>query len=379
VTTVGITGASGFIGKNLIVALERRKLHEIRRIDRNAPLAEQLRGTDVLVHLAGVNRVAADAEFVQGNIDYLREVCAALEATETNPCVILASSIHAETATTPYGRSKRAAEEVLADFVQRSSGGAKKRSAIVYRLPNVFGKWGRPHYNSVVATFAHAIARGEPYEVHEPEKRLRLVYVDDVVAEFMRRCDSPPSDGPLSFAEVAPVHEIGLGELARTFESFAANRRTNHVPSFDDPLTRKLFATFTANLDPTNIVYALTERSDARGRLAEIIKSEHAGQIFVSVTRPGAFRGNHFHDTKVEKFLVLQGSAAVDFEDMSTHATFRVTTSGDRWEVIDIPPGASHRIVNLGSDDLIVLFWACEVFDPERPDTYPAQVTIPNA
>jgi UDP-2-acetamido-2,6-beta-L-arabino-hexul-4-ose reductase len=378
VTTVGITGASGFIGTNLGVALERLKSHEIRRIRRDAPLAEQLRGVEILIHLAGVNRVAADAEFVQGNIEYLRELCAALEATETNPCVIFASSIHAESAATPYGRSKRAAEEVLADFVERS-GGAKKRSAIIYRLANVFGKWGRPRYNSVVATFAYAIARGEPYEVHEPEKRLRLVYVDDVVAELLRRCDAPPSDGSLSFGQVEPIHEIGVGELARTFESFAAGRHTNHLPSFDDPLIRKLFATFTANLDPTGIVYPLTERSDARGKLAEVIKSAHAGQIFVSVTRPGAVRGNHFHDTKVEKFLVLQGSAAVEFEDVSSHATFRVTTSGERWEVIDIRPGTAHRIVNVGTDDLIVLFWACEVFDPQRPDTYPAHVTITNA
>jgi UDP-2-acetamido-2,6-beta-L-arabino-hexul-4-ose reductase len=378
VTTVGITGASGFIGRNLGVALERAGSHEIRRVERNAPLAEQLRGIDVLVHLAGVNRVAADAEFVQGNVEFLREVCAALEATETNPCVILASSIHAESAATPYGRSKRDAEEVLADFV-RGSRGAKQRSAVVYRLPNVFGKWGRPRYNSVVATFAYAVARGEPYEVHDPDKILPLVYVDDVVKEFVERCAAPASDGSLSFGTVEPVHRMSVGELARTFEAFAAGRRTNHVPSFEDPLVRKLFATFAANLDPAGIVYPLTERSDARGRLAEIIKSVHAGQIFVSITRPGAFRGNHFHDTKVEKFLVLKGSAAVEFEDVSSHATFRVTTSGERWEVIDIPPGAAHRIVNVGSDDLIVLFWACEVFDPERPDTYPAQVTIPNA
>ena len=377
-TTVGITGASGFIGRNLGVALERAGGHDIRRIQRDAPLAEQLRGVDVLIHLAGVNRVAADDEFVQGNVEFLRELCAAFEATETNPCVVFASSIHAESAATPYGRSKRAAEEVLADFVRRSRG-PKKSSAVVYRLPNVFGKWGRPRYNSVVATFAYAIARGEPYEVHEPDKILPLVYVDDVVRELVQRCNAPVHDGSVSFATVEPVHRISVGEIARTFESFVAGRRTNHLPSFDDPLVGKLFATFAANLDPANIVYPLLERSDARGKLAEIIKSAHAGQIFVSVTRPGAVRGNHFHDTKVEKFLVLKGSAAVEFEDVSTHATFRVTTSGERWEVIDIPPGTAHRIVNVGTDDLIVLFWACEVFDPERPDTYPAQVTIPNA
>lgn len=375
-TTVGVTGASGFIGTNLCIALERAAVHSVRRIERNAaPLAEQVRGIDVLVHLAGVNRVATDDEFVQGNVEFTRALCGALTQARTHPHVLFASSIHAD-GETPYGRSKRATEEVLLDFVRADRGDDGKRSSLViYRLPNVFGKWGRPRYNSVVATFAYAIARGEPYEVHEPNKKLPLVYVDDVVAEFMRQCDAPRPTESATSGSVEPVHEMSVGELAKTFEAFAAGRHTNHVPNFDDPLTRKLFATFASNLNRERLTYPLTQRSDARGTLAEVIKSPNAGQIFVSVTRPGAVRGNHFHDTKIEKFLVLRGTAAIDMEDVRDHSRWRVTTSGERWEVIDIPPGVAHRVTNVGSDELVMLFWSCEVFDPERPDTHSKQVS----
>ena len=371
---VGVTGANGFIGSNLCVALGRARTHEVRPVARGgAPLTEQLRGVDFVVHLAGVNRVAADAEFVEGNVDFTRALCDALDAVESRACVIFASSIHSE-GTTPYGRSKRGAEEVLAEFVKRP-GRAKAPSAIIYRLPNVFGKWGRPRYNSVVATFAYAIARGEPYEIHEPEKKLPLVYVDDVVREFSQRLSAPTEGGSLTFGHVEPIHEITVGELAHRFESFKAGRSTNRLPPFDDAFTRKLYATYASNLDPKGLTYPLTERSDARGTLAEVIKSDNSGQIFVSVTRPGAVRGGHFHDSKIEKFLVLRGTAAIEFEDVRSHDHWRVTTSGERWEVIDIPPGVAHRIVNVGNDDLVMLFWSSEVFDPERPDTHPAHIS----
>lgn len=373
-TVIGITGSRGFIGENLCAALTRAGKHELRRISREgAPLAEQLRGVEVVIHLAGVNRVAEDHEFVAGNVEFTRELCEALAVAAPSAHVLFASSIHAES-DTPYGRSKRGAEDVLRAYVEREQHGARP-SAVIYRLANVFGKWGRPRYNSVVSTFAWAIARGEPYEVHAPERRLRLVYVDDVVAELGRQCEATREAGRVFPGEVGPVHETTLGQIEATLLSFAESRKTNYLPSFADPLTRQLFATFTANLRREDLRYALSERSDARGMLAEFVKSPHGGQIFVSVTHPGAVRGNHFHDTKIEKFLVLRGKAAIEMRDLRTDERWRFDVSGERWEVVDIPPGVTHNISCQGSEDVITLFWAVEPFDPARPDTYPARVS----
>lgn len=373
-TAIGITGSRGFIGENLCAALVRAGKHELRRISREgAPLAEQLRGVEVVVHLAGVNRVAEDHEFVEGNVEFTRRLCDALDAAGTPAQVLFASSIHAESET-PYGRSKRGAEKVLREFVERERRGPAP-SAVIYRLANVFGKWGRPRYNSVVSTFAWAIARGEPYEVHDPKRLLRLVYVDDVVAELLRQCDAPREAGRVVLGEVTPVHEATLGQIEAALLSFAESRKTNYLPSFADPFTRKLFATFTANLRHEDLTYALTERSDARGMLAEFVKSPHGGQIFVSVTRPGAVRGNHFHDTKIEKFLVLRGKAAIEMRDVRTDERWRFEVSGEHWQVIDIPPGVAHNITSLGSEEVVTLFWADEPFDPGRPDTYSARVS----
>lgn len=373
-TAIGITGSRGFIGENLCAALTRAGKHDIRRISREgAPLAEQLRGVDVVIHLAGVNRVAEDHEFVAGNVEFTRELCDALAGAAPSAHVLFASSIHAES-DTPYGRSKRAAEDVLCAYVERESQGARP-SAVIYRLANVFGKWGRPRYNSVVSTFAWAIARGEPYEVHDPKRQLRLVYVDDVVAELIRQCEAEREAGRVLPGEVGPVHETTLGEIEAALLSFAESRKTNYLPSFADPLTRQLFATFTANLRREDLRYPLSERSDARGTLAEFVKSPHGGQIFVSVTRPGAVRGNHFHDTKIEKFLVLRGKAAIEMRDVRNDERWRFDVSGERWEVVDIPPGVTHNIVCVGSEDVVTLFWSDEPFDPARPDTYPARVS----
>jgi UDP-2-acetamido-2,6-beta-L-arabino-hexul-4-ose reductase len=373
VTTVGVTGSRGFIGENLCAALLRAGVHELRRISREgASLEEQLRGVDVVIHLAGVNRVAEEQEFVQGNVEFTRRLCAALDAAGSPAHVLFASTIHAES-DSPYGRSKREAEKILREFAERERPGARP-STVIYRMPNVFGKWGQPYYNSAVITFAWAIARGQPYEVHDPKTLLRLVYVDDVVAELLRQCEAPRERGRALPGEVSPVHEATLGQIEAMLRTFADSRRTQYLPSFDDAFTRKLFATYTASLPHENLTYPLLERTDARGTLAEVVKSSQGGQIFVSVTRPGAVRGRHFHDTKVEKFLVLRGQAAIDMRDVRTDEQWRIETSGERWEVIDIPPGVAHKITAVGSDELVMLFWANEPFDPARPDTYSAPV-----
>lgn len=372
-TLVGITGAGGFIGTNLRVALERIQAFEVRSIRRDAgPLGEQLRGIDVLVHLAGVNRVAEEREFLEGNVEYTRSLCQALDATETAPHVLFASSIQAA-GDSIYGRSKRAAEGVLTEWAHAERSG-KRPSVTLYRLSNAFGKWGRPRYNSVVATFAYAIARGEPYEVHDPDKRLELVYVDDIVSELIRECAAPHEPGSVRSGSAGPLYATTVGDIARTFERFAESRKTNYLPSFDDPLTFKLYATYVGSLPSEALTYSLNERSDQRGKLAEVIKSPQAGQIFVSVTHPGKVRGNHFHDSKAEKFMVLSGTAAIDMKHVPSGSTWRITSTGERWEMIDIPPGTAHRITNVGSDELLMLFWSSEPFDQNRPDTHPAKV-----
>jgi len=269
----------------------------------------------------------------------------------------------------PYGASKKAAEEALRRWAQ-----ATESQAVIYRLRNVFGKWCRPHYNSVVATFCHNVAHGVPLSVVEPQRELELVYIDDVVRAFMAELDAPAQAGTTLSRDLPPSGRITVGALAELIRSFRESRTCLVLPDCGDRFTRCLYATYLSYLEPPDFGYALTQRTDARGALAEFIKSPHAGQVFVSTTRPGVTRGNHYHHTKVEKFLVLSGEAEIRFRHIlgTEVVTHRVT--GREFKVVDIPPGWTHAITNVGATDLVVLFWASEVLDPAAPDTYYAEV-----
>lgn len=370
-TKVLITGARGFIGRNLSVALSRRSDLEVLGVDLdNATMLDELvPQARAIVHLAGINRPADPREFHTGNVELTQHLLALAAKSARPPAVILSSSTHA-IGDTPYGLSKRLAEQAVFAY-GRETGAAVH----VFRLTNVFGKWCRPSYNSVVATFCHNIARGLPISIVGPDNRLELVYIDHVVAAITAALDgaSPPSQLPL---EVEPRFAITVSELARRVEAMTKIRETLVLPDLADPLTRYLHATFISYLDSGNLSYPLELRTDHRGSLAEILKTPHFGQIFVSRSKPGVIRGNHYHDSKIEKFCVVEGHAAIKFRAIDGSAVIAYEVRGEQPSVVDIPPGYTHSIENLGTGELIVLFWASEVFDPARPDTFALPVEL---
>ncbi len=375
-----VTGAAGFIGRNLVVALRRAQV-DVAEIDRHSPpeaWTAGVRGARVLFHLAGVNRAADDAEYHAGNVGpmhallaAMREVAASDAQTEP-PLIVLASSAQASL-DNPYGRSKLAAEQAL-----ESHAGRGGQPAVIYRLPGVFGKWCPPNRHSVVATFCHNIARDLPITITDPARVLELLHVDDVVRTFVGHVEAPPPGrrpAGVIRAEVRPTFTITLGELAARIREFRAIRDTCEVPDTGDPLTRRLFGTYTSYLPLASLPYRLEQRTDARGTLAELLKSRHAGQLFVSRTHPGVTRGHHYHDCKVEKFCVLEGEAVIRFRAPADDQIVEHRVSGTDFIIVDIPPGTAHSIENVGAGELVVLFWASEIFDRDHPDTHSASVT----
>lgn len=362
-----ITGARGFIGKNLTVALKRRAGIDVFEYDldsRPGDLAGGLAASDAIFHLAGVNRPERDADFAAVNTDLTRRICDELRRMRRAPIFVLSSSTQAAL-DNPYGISKREAEEILFGF-SRETGA----SASVFRLPGVFGKWCRPNYNSVVASFCYSIARDLPIVISDPSREIELVYIDDVVRSFIDILDGrlPVSNGP--YCHVEPTRRIALGVLAETIHGFRDSRSSLVLADMSDPFTRALYATYISNLPAGSFAYAMTQRIDPRGELAELLKSPHFGQIFVSRTRPGITRGHHYHDTKVEKFIVLEGDAIIRFRPVLGGDIIEYPVSGREFRVVDIPPGYSHSIENVGQTDLIVLFWADEIFTPGVPDAF---------
>ncbi len=366
-----VTGSAGFIGKNILVALQAQSELVVTGYDVQdtaETLDAALASADIILHLAGINRPQHPEEFETGNADLTQAICTKLRALGRAPKIILSSSIQAAL-DNPYGVSKRHAEEALTVYAEVT--GAE---VVIYRLPNVFGKWCRPNYNSVVATFCYHIARDLPITISDPERELTLVYIDDVVAAFRREL-TPSSSGGCRYAEVPVTFHITLGELAARLQEFRDARTRLTVPAFSDPFIKRLYATYLSYLDENDFAYALEKRCDQRGCLAEFLKSPHCGQLFVSRTKPGITRGNHYHHTKTEKFLVVEGDAIIRFRHILHDDVLEYTVSGTDFRVVDIPTGYTHMIENIGNTELVVLFWASEIFDPEAPDTYTTEVT----
>jgi UDP-2-acetamido-2,6-beta-L-arabino-hexul-4-ose reductase len=368
-----VTGAGGFIGRHLVEALGRTagvtRIRVLRSDNFAAEAAGALAEADVVFHLAGVNRPKDVAEFDAGNRVLTERICRELEQGGRRPLLVLASSSQA-TQDNPYGRSKRAAEEAVERWAQRGAG-----RAVTFRLKNVFGKWCRPNYNSVTATFCHNVAHALPIAISDPAKELDLVYIDDVIAGFLA-CLGRASATPVETCEIAPVHRVTLRLLATLIRSFRESRQTLLLPSFDDDFTRRLYVTYLSYLDGPNFSYPLQQRSDPRGTLAEFMKSPPFGQIFVSRTHPGITRGNHYHHSKTEKFLVVEGEAVVRFRAIMGTEIIEHRVNGHEFRVVDIPPGYTHSIENIGSGELVTLFWASEVFDSQRPDTIMSPVLL---
>jgi UDP-2-acetamido-2,6-beta-L-arabino-hexul-4-ose reductase len=365
-----VTGAAGFIGRRVADRL-RGEGHDVLTYVSDDPktlLADRVANADFIFHFAGANRPADPSEFEEVNANLTEKVCGLARRAKPLPILVLASSTQA-VLDNPYGVSKRHAEQAVERFA--TDGGR----AVIFRLPNVFGPDCRPNYNSVVATFAHNAARGLPLEIHDLSRHLTLVYVHDVATSMLEVVANPPPPGKAEYREVSPVAHITLRELATTLNGYRESRSNAIAPGVADEFGRKLYATYLSYLESDKFAYDLSTRTDDRGALAEFLKSRTGGQLFISRTRPGATRGNHYHHTKTEKFLVVEGECLIRFRRVhGSGDVIEYPVKGTDFRVVDIPPDYTHSIVNTGSTELVVLFWASEIFDPDAPDTLPLKV-----
>jgi UDP-2-acetamido-2,6-beta-L-arabino-hexul-4-ose reductase len=373
--TILVTGSQGFMGRNLVTALERAGKYSVLKFGREQSVHD-LDGltarADLVFHLAGVNRPREEREFTEGNLELTRSLCRSLEASGRSSPLVLSSSIQAEL-DNPYGRSKRGSEDVAEEHQRRTGA-----PVYIFRFPNVFGKWSRPNYNTVVATFCYNISRGRSVRVDNPDSVVRLVYIDDVVEGFLEIAAREEHDPGVRRPEVRPIFEITVGQLRALIVALEEDRRKGLLPDLSEPLAKYIYSTYLSFLDSEDFAYPVELRIDNRGWLFEWVKSPHAGQIFVSRTLPGITRGNHYHDTKVEKFCVVQGKGVIRLRHMVTGEAAEYALGGQDIQVVDIPPGYAHSIENVGEEDMITLFWANEIFDHHRPDTFPEAV-IPAA
>jgi UDP-2-acetamido-2,6-beta-L-arabino-hexul-4-ose reductase len=368
-TKIVVTGAEGFIGKNLTVRLNELKTFEVRPIE-VAATDEDLRAAvldaDVIVHLAGVNRPKDPAEFMTGNRDTVASLVDAVESSGRRIPIILTSSIRAKE-DSPYGLSKKAAEEALLAFADRTG-----NPVHIFQLPNVFGKWCRPNYNSAVATFCHNIAHGLPIQVNDATTPLSLVYIDDVVAAIIDLVMTPSQRG--GYRQVTPVYETSVGEVAELIARFRDDRREALIETVGAGFPRALYATYVAAMPPESFSYPLISHTDARGSFSEVLKTRTSGQFSYFTAHPGVTRGGHYHHTKTEKFLVVKGEALFRFRHIITGAVHEIRTSGESPVVVETAPGWTHDITNVGEDTLISMLWANEIFDRSHPDTVAEKV-----
>lgn len=366
---VVVTGAAGFVGKNLLLRLrERPGIHVTPFVRGDSPddLRSAVAGVDAVLHLAGENRPASADAFAEVNAGLTRTLCEAIRQSGSRARLLLASSAQAEL-DNPYGLSKLAAEQAVAALSE--TGG---NAVAIYRLPGVFGKWCRPNYNSVVATFCHNIAHDIPVEVHDAGRLLRIVYIDDVIDSFMAWLDAPQAG--VTRVGVRPEYSITLGELARQIGDFRNCRTTLVAERVGTGLTRALYATYVSYLPVEKFLYDLPAHDDARGVFVEMLKTPDAGQFSFFTAHPGVTRGSHYHHTKTEKFLVIKGRARFGFRHMITNETHHMETTGSRPQVVETVPGWTHDITNVGDDELVVMLWANEIFDRSRPDTIAGKV-----
>ena len=389
-----ITGAKGFVGRNLVENLKNIRdgknrttglsIGEILEYDLDTDpglLPEYCRRADFVFHLAGVNRPKDPAEFMAGNFGFTSTLLDALRACGNRCPVMLSSSIQATCIgryDSEYGRSKLAGEELF--FAYSRETGAE---VLVYRFPNLFGKWCRPNYNSVVATFCHNIANGLPIQVNDPAVQLELLYIDDLVEEMLRalsgtasRCDYdgltpiPSVAGRYCYAPV--THKVTLGQIAALLDTFKDQPQTLLMPPIPSgSFEKKLYSTYLSYLPAEKVCFPLKMNEDARGSFTELLKTADHGQFSVNISKPGITKGQHWHNTKWEFFIVVSGEALIQQRRIGTEEVLEFRVSGDRIEAVHMLPGYTHNIINLSDTrDLVTLMWANESFDPQRPDTF---------
>ena len=363
-----ITGADGFIGKNLQLHLAERHDVQVLGFTRQQQLSELptlLAEVDFVFHLAGINRPQDPQEFTSGNAGLTQALCQALRDAGLRVPVVFASSTQAAQ-NNAYGQSKRTAEDALF-ALQRSHG----LPVHVFRLPNVFGKWAKPNYNSAVATFCHNIARGLPININDAAAPLTLVYIDDVLQRFVQLLDGADAcvDGE-GFASIQPQYSSTVGAVAAQIQAFKDSRANLMSERVGTGLIRALYATYVSYLPPESFAYSVPQHADPRGVFVEMLKTPDCGQFSYFTAHPGVTRGGHYHHSKTEKFLVIKGQARFQFRHMQTGQTHTLQTSGDQAQIVETVPGWTHDITNIGSEEMVVMLWANEVFDRQKPDTF---------
>lgn len=382
-----VTGANGFVGKNAVVALRESKEYEVITIDKENSeneLKESVLRADFIVHLAGVNRPKENKEFYEGNGKLTEKITKYLKDNKKNTPILITSSTHA-VLNSDYGKSKKQSEEALIKYSDECNS-----KVYIFRLPNLFGKWCRPNYNSAVSTFCYNIAHDMDVWINDLDIELSLVYIDDVVASIidcieeqniieLKNIDEElaiTTTGATSiqidkyFYEVPKIYKRTLGNIVDTLKMFRNMKNSLLIPDLSDGFNKALYSTYLTYLEEDDFSYYLDKKEDNRGWLVELVKSEQFGQMFVSKTSPGITRGNHWHHTKTEKFIVVQGKANIRFRKIDEDKVIEYIVDGEKPQVLDIPPGYTHSIENLGEEEVITLFWSNEMFNPEKPDTY---------
>jgi len=371
--TVLVTGSEGFIGKNLIVRLQELENVAIKSFDKEDDidtLKKYLKESNIIFHLAGVNRPKNVEEFERVNAGLTITLIELLEEMDNKIPIVMTSSIQAEL-DNPYGKSKKMAEDELIKYDKKNS-----VPVYIYRLPNVFGKWSRPNYNSVVSTFCYDISHNLDIIISDPEKELELVYIDDVIDEFVKLLFKEDRNLDKYFYNIKRVFKVSLGELAEKIYQIRDMRKTLIVPDLSDDFTKFFHATYLSYLDKNDFSYEMDSKEDNRGSFIELTKSNSFGQVSVSRSRKGIIRGNHYHNTKNEKFCVIKGKAVIKLRNILDDKIIPYHVSDKKIEIVDIPPGYTHSIENLteGDGEMVLLIWANEIFDPENPDTYYCEV-----
>lgn len=370
-----VTGAKGFVGKNLVSTLfniqsGKDKTHDIQideiyEYDLSSTKEDLKRYTsdcDFVVHLAGVNRPTNPKEFYEGNAGFTETLCNYLKESNNSSPILISSSIQAEI-DNDYGKSKKEGEELLLKFGEENG-----NPVFIYRFANLFGKWCRPNYNSVIATWCHNIAHDLDIQVNDRDAVLSLCYIDDVVNEILECIKGNRNSKDKN--KVLPIHIVSLGEIEKTLYKIKESRKDLSLVDQSDEFTKKLYATYLSYLPEDKFSYSLKMNVDNRGSFTEFIRTKEHGQISINISKPGITKGNHWHHTKNEKFLVVSGTGVIRFRKIDSNKVIEYHVSGDRLEVIDIPTGYTHNIENLGITDMVTVMWANEPFDPNKPDTY---------
>ncbi|MCG9875815.1 MAG: NAD-dependent epimerase/dehydratase family protein [Leptospiraceae bacterium] len=365
-----ITGSEGFIGKNLCLFLSEKKEIEILRINRRSSQSDleyNLLSADFIIHLAGVNRPKEESAFTDTNVNLTKNILDFLIQNQKKTPIYLSSSSQAEL-DNPYGKSKQKAEEFIWDYAKRTGA-----PVAVYRLPGVFGKFSKPNYNSVVATFCYNIARGLEIKISDRTKEIELIHVDTVVSKIYDFIQSPASVNE-SKSEllyiIKPTYKVTLGEIADTLYSYEKSRSDLSIDKVGVGFHRALYSTFISYLPNESWSYAIPKYSDSRGVFVEMLKTNESGQFSYFTAAPGITRGEHYHHTKTEKFLVIKGKALFRFRNKVTNEFHQLEIFGENPTIVDSIPGWAHDITNIGTEQMIVMLWANEVFDRNNPDTF---------